>query len=288
VRAQLVLDAGGPSDGGGTRENSRDASETDVVPAPEVCDGKNGISLAAYMAPQYARAGGAAVSIELGAGFLYVDGHCQFWVWQTGERTAFRTGTLSPENLSAMLADLAYEEWGGLDGVWENHYGYDTPYQVFYSRTRAFVCNGECRDAPLPVRQAYAAGIRWRAVLWEQGTPMLDVPMRVAPYTEEAEDPTAPYGQVATPWPFAVPPAEVQLWVDSPSEPGTGYLVVDPDRANAVRRERDKAALRRATLGLWFAHEGRYYGFDGRDVLPMENDRGLMPRPQVIADWEAQ
>jgi hypothetical protein len=272
--------ADGDVPGDATNETPLDAAS----PADQVCDGKAGVSLALYMEPQHERSEGAAVTDELGAGFAYVDGSCQFWVWQTREVAAFRTGKLGREELEAMLADLAFDEWNGLEGVGLG--GPDASAHVFYSRDRAFACAGGCPSSPLPMQQAFAAGIRWRTSLWEKGTPMSDAAMRVAPYAEEAEDPTVAHGQVATPWPFGVSPADLQLWVDRPSEPGTGYLVTDPETVAAVRRERDNAAQRIYNSTLWFGpYEGRYYGFGAREVLPMEDARGLMPRPAVISEW---
>jgi len=288
-RADLEQEPDNPSNVDEDREAAGATSIENESLAAQVCDGEPGVSLAAYMAPNYGQSVGAAVTIELGEGFLYVDGSCRYWVWQTHEVAAFRTGSLSATELTEMLGDLAFGEWDALDAIWDGG-GADASYQVFYSRNRAFACQGGCSGAPAPARQAFDAGIRWRGLLWEKGTPLLDTPMRVAPFREEAEDPTLPFGHVATPWPFDVPPADVPPWLAGSREPGSGYLVDDPQVAAAIRRERDNAALRHPTRhGLWFGpYEGHYYGFGAREVLPIEDARGSIPRPALLEDWESQ
>jgi hypothetical protein len=93
---------------------------------------------------------------------------------------------------------------------------------------------------------------------------------------------------VATPWPFNTTPDELRLWKQSASEPGTGYLITDAMTLQAIRQEREHATSRGPDTGLWFGpYEERYYGFSAREVVPLENDVGLIPDPPFIqALWE--
>lgn len=280
--AELGADAGAVLDGMPPLSESERFSRL----ADEVCDGRDGLALASYLKPDFGQLGDAAVATELGAGFLYLDGHCRYWVWDTGEYLdAFRTGSLSRTDLIDLLRAWSFDHWAAFSRRWDYFGGFHVGYQVFYSRKHGFACQGPCPEAPVGAAAAAEAAIEWRSILWERSQPMTDVAMRVAPFMEEPDNVPALYGQTPIPWPFAVSPREMTLWRNSPFEPGTGYVVTDASEIEAIRLERENARVRTGSQLYFGPYEGRYQVLNAREVLPFENDVGLIPEPDFVAEF---
>ena len=251
-----------------------------------LCDGSDDVILAHFAAPQLGRQFGAAVGVELGAGFLYVIGTCDFWVWQALEPGPFRRGHLTEQDMVEMLADLRYDSWSQLEGRWGSG-GADTPDHVMYSRTTGLVCNGGCPSAPVEAQEAYRAAINWRATLWERGEPMHGSAVRVAPFARRDEDPTLRFDQTAIPWPFNFDAQTLSQWLGAADTAGTSRVVSDEAAIIAINDAREAAIARqRSPSSLWFGpFENFYYGFTAREVLPFEDEHGLIAPPAFVSTW---
>lgn len=284
---KLASDAGESSDtltvdsaGAASTEPSTDTHTENL------CDGSEGVILAHFAAPQLGRQFGAAVGVELGAGFLYVIGTCDFWVWQALEPGPFRRGHLTDQDMVKMLADLRYHSWTQLEGRWDSG-GADTPDHVMYSRTTGLVCNGGCPSAPIEAQEAYAAAINWRATLWDRGEPMHGSAVRVAPFQRRDEDPTLRFDQTAIPWPFNFDAQTLSQWLGAADTAGTSRVVSDEAAIIAIHNAREAAIARQSpTSSLWFGpFENFYYGFTAREVLPFEDEHGLIAPPAFVSTW---
>jgi hypothetical protein len=169
-----------------------------------------------------------------GSGFLYVDGHCNYYVSRGYVRgTGF--GVVSVPEMESLQTAINWQSIGriGLEpDVSSCTDGGDT----WVSSPRAgFACDCEC-DGPNPEEMAAAidqADYWITSTLWPT-SPQLETPVRVAALY--LNDDVAGTTQM---WPLDQPIADYEGLVHQEGDSVVGVLFDDPADAAALRRARD-------------------------------------------------
>lgn len=275
--------------GCGAAPEARDAGTgVDAAnPAQTVCDGTATLRvMMTVVNPEYRVLYGHRVMRENGAWYVLIDGRCRYWASYPEELWAeLRTGTLDGETLGWLLADLHYDRWDELQGVYPPAPGVsDVSDAVFSDGERRIVCVGGCGADVVPdeVKAMGNAVTPWATRLWESGTPVgSDVRVLVVGSGMEGE--AVDLIQKSS-WPvagvglheIAIPYSEAEATISY----GDGVRVTGTD-ADALRRLRSEYMA--DEHGVWWYRyipivddAGALHELYFRDTSPFENDRGLI------------
>lgn len=187
-------------DNGGT-------SEPDPNSYQALCDGTDAIKLAYSI--ELGFEGGRYFTDYLSGGtweFLVVDGHCQFWRAENGQRFV-STGTLSEEEAERLVDDLGYGQLHEYANFAEGPCPDAGAVSIVVPDAR-LTCYCECdqnEDAPEGWRRAFEVMLSGRAESYE-GTPY-DGPAELL----LVELDQLPEGQVL-PWPLERAPRDVEIF----------------------------------------------------------------------------
>jgi len=263
------------------------ASSSSVAPdamTPPICDGSANLRLRIFVEPQNGRElRGSIVRVENGYQSLMIDGACDFWIgggWiddPMARDLGWRRGHI-PAALEQELETLiSIGDLGSVQDCLSNDIA-DAPTRSIRSATSRARC---IRGGPR-FEAAWSWAEKHGPDLWHEGVP-LDQGIRVEAVMLYDGDNSKAYG-----WPAGAPLAELILQETEGSAlvfaSGVSTLVMDPDRAQALRRLRDEyIADRRAFPGLFY--DGQKMTDEQhtsavvymRDQLPYEDERGLLP-----------
>jgi hypothetical protein len=299
VLHSLLTACGGQ--GGGT--------DSSVPAVPEtICDGSSGLRFATTSSiDPTAIAVASHVLYDLGAHWIYIDGQCHYWAHINNapgdDWRPVREGTLSPDEVAAIEARFHFGEWTALRGGWgvpdaTTH----SSVENFYDDRTLIQCLNCCGDAPSDKRAGFSkvcdmALARFELVqqLYDAGADVRSGPMRLLAYPgvypdEDPSEERTPTHVMAFDWPlspsldsFALP--KKQIGPSSSLSFGDAHLIVDEAGVAALREARHKYLS--GELGPTFSNmmvtsepgSERRYAVYFRDAIPLENERGLVPRP---------
>lgn len=237
---------------------------------------------------------------DLGSHWLFVDGQCRYWANVMDQGTDWlpvHGGVLGEEDERALASDFHYSEWRDLQGDWGGENALpDGSVMVFHDGEKRVTCAAPCFRDSAPTARAEAVrsmALRkshWVTDLYARGAETNSAQMRLVTYpgnsAAEPEFDATPQDVAAVEWPLSNPIQSVAVSPDLPFIGfGESFLVNDLDAVTALRR--DRARFLRGELGPTYyeamvtAERGsslRYFLYF-RDVIPLENDRGLVPVP---------
>jgi hypothetical protein len=214
-----------------------DASlDVSTAPSRRICDGSDGIRLAYWVGGGGQQAAYTAVLHELGYEFLYVDGHCHYWVRDPGgspgppnpDLLPFREGDLTSAQESILHDLVSYDDFARSAPACPpaNSGVFDASTAVLWDGVKRHDCYaGWHVDAAWPMRSE----------LFSSGSPMTG-PMRVEVGQDSVADSATIY-----PWPLIAPIAGYEVPVAKSWSAGQSVLVSDPTDAGALRHLRDQA-----------------------------------------------
>jgi hypothetical protein len=222
---------------------------------------------------------GQAVMYDNGALYVFVDAQCNYWVSNPSERWAeTRTGVLDADAALQLGERLYFNAWDDLSGVWSDPTGgvFDAPVLVFDHSKHAVICKDLCdgSDVPAAVKAMRDGYPIVEQELWDRGEPVVSGVRAIAVAAEPG--PGIPFVD----WPLSRPISDFVRTADS-IEFGEGTLEDDPASARALKELR--ASFLRGDHGafVWdmlpVTSDGAYYRLYLRDVLPFEDERGLVP-----------
>ena len=239
----------------------------------EACDATDRVVFAwSTTVPFEMGVAGSAVEYELGSPFVYVDGHCRYWVndctgalWGGGPiRSAALEGS-ARQDLDTWMAG-AGEALRKCNGSTEVH-----------DQTPALIFNGDV------ARVCYLSGSAAQIAV--------DFQAIVERLCSEGEDLTGAVRLTATPalappgtpeaiWPLQEPITDFVLADDQMFSPGVSHKVTDPSdcsklralRTEYVQQVEDAGVPSQECIGI----QGGYCVFM-RDSVPFENAQGLFP-----------
>jgi prepilin-type processing-associated H-X9-DG protein len=242
----------------------------------ELCDGSESIRL------QYTNGGGFGARYSgflhpLGSQYLFVDGHCRFWV-STDVWLGTRVGTLTTEQASALEARLGYAEFDAIDGDWETAGCFDGPTWTVEAGGARISCYCGCfdDDVPAEVLEMGEAIDEVAAALWVDGTDY-DGPLRVAAeeITQSVQDDQLHFDWQT--WPLAASITAATFGADtSTHDPMAGMPINDPAEREAARALRTEYVSSHGTIPstddgfLPVTADGAYYAVLMRDVVPWD------------------
>jgi hypothetical protein len=269
----IDIDGGTPGDGSMTGDGS---TTGDAAAAPRrICDGSDGIRLAHWFPVDPTRVPAFTAELyELGTEFLYVDGHCHYWMQepQTTDRfgnwRAYREGQLTAAQETALHDAVSYDDFTAGAPLCKGPLSQDgSPERLWDGRT-VYSCNG-ILQAPVdwPMRIELAAT-----------TAPMTGPMRVMVGLEDV-GPGAPIYA----WPLAGTPAEYQIDYAASMDFGLSTLVTDAAEVAALRSLRDRAIADGIAAPGHF-YDAIYVEPDGtvmsmRDEVPFANRAGGLWAP---------
>jgi len=216
---------------------------------------------------------GSAVEYELGYPFLYVDGHCRYWVnnWSGMQR-----GSAAPIR-SAALEGSAWQDldtW--MDGAGDGLRDCNTRTEV-YDQTPALIFNGDVARVCFPYGDAVQveAGLHPIAErLYSDGEDLTGAVRLTA--TQALPPPGAPEAI----WPLVEPITDFMLADDQVFSPGVSHKVTDPSDCSKLRALRTVYLQQVVDAGMLSDEciriQGGYCVFM-RDSVPFENAQGLFP-----------
>jgi hypothetical protein len=261
------------------------------VVAPEICVGSTELKLGALTLPPVGRLGpGEQVAVENGSSFLYVDGTCRYWVQTNRHSLAWessRSGVLDDAGQQRVLESLQYGRWAEWDGDWSPPNGADDAAPLILYQGPAgqplIACRGMCMGDPVPADlQAVAKGFEpLLDLLWTQAQDVQG-PIRFVVVSHPSTD-----NEVPLRWPLdSLDPASIAI---SPQDASTmaygmGRVTSTEEEAGAFRALRQE--FRMTPNARFTPHipvqdaAGNRYRFHMRDALPLEDERGLIGRPQ--------
>lgn len=292
---------------GGDTDSVPQVSEPPAVPET-ICDGSPGLRFAATVAIDPAAiAVGSHVLYDLGIHWVYIDGQCHYWAHVNNlpgdDWRPVREGTLSGDEVAAIEARFHFGEWKALRGGWGVPSGViHLSVDSFYNDQTLVQCLNCCGDAPSDKRAEFAkvcdmSLARFELVqqLYDAGADVTSGPMRLMVYPgvypdEDPSEERTPANVKAFDWPlsqsldsFALP--KNQIGPSSSLTFGDAQLIADEAGVAALREARHKYLS--GELGPTFSNlmvtsepgsEKRYVIYF-RDAIPLENERGLVPRP---------
>ena len=168
-------DDGGTGGDDGTSDDGGEGEPSDPV---AICDGGDGLRLAARFADGGLGSPATSIPGANGGAFLYVDGACRAWV--SGVAGQALSLTMSPDEadeLSERLGVSAWQDFAG--GEWSGD-GYNAPALTLWQPSGQILCQRGCvgGDLPEPLSLVGAALLEEIDRLASTAEP-LDGPMRV-------------------------------------------------------------------------------------------------------------
>lgn len=255
-----------------------------------ICDGSDNLRLAARV-----EVGGLVESellYEVGFTYLYVNGHCEFWVRSdTGEYDVVASdthhGTIATVAEEEIRDALHYSDWADLAGTYAAS-GYDLPTNVFSDFHDRISCYGSCAEAmgavPDDVKQLDENARTLSEDLYATADPWLGG-MRVTVFALPGvgDDVDA----CSIDWPFSWSPETIARPIDEfQDQVGLGFLVDDMEDATMLRdlraQYRGGGGPSGACAGQWngtwvlFRLGTAHYSLYMRDALPFEDATGLI------------
>lgn len=205
-----------------------------------------------------------AVLFDLGVDFLYVDGHCHYWVQEPGSTNdpfsawrAYREGTLSPVQESALHDAVSYDDFArGAARCPDRSGTFDGSTTVVWDGASVSTCYGGFSgvDPDWPMRMA----------LYQAATPM-KAGVRIMVGRQDAAKDFPVYH-----WPLAQPPSAYETEYTRGLKLGQSVLITSAADAAALRALREQALADVATTP--FAGEilldPRGWALSLRDDLP--------------------
>jgi hypothetical protein len=249
----------------------------DAAPAPRrICDGSDGIRLAYWVPVQPTRVLAFTAELyDLGAEFLYVDGHCHYWVQEPDptDRYAawrpYREGVLTASQESALHDTVAYDDFVAGAPPCMGPLSLDATPEKVWDGIAVYSCNGILQ-----------APVDWpmRGVLATSSTPVTSGAMRVMVGSETAPDKAPIY-----PWPLAGTPASYEIEYQASMAFGQSTLVTDATEVAALRALRDRMIADAIVAPGYFFNvvfvEPSGTVISMRDDLPFENQAGGLWAP---------
>ncbi len=262
--AQTPTDSSGWQSIGDEAGVATDASDVGVR---RICDGSDGIRFAIQVQVASGRVNAfTAVLYELGYGFVYIDGHCHYWMQQPSLPTddfltwrSYREGVLTSQQEMTLHDAVAYDDFTKAPHCADTTVSDGSPV-LLWDGERIHACNGNPQvDADWPMR----------AELFEQGVP-LDGPVRVVVGETPVPDDATLYS-----WPLSTSPLSYEVSYSEGQEYGKSALVSNPDDVALLRK------LKATALSDAQVAPGKFYGiisiqpkgdvFAMRDDLPFTN-----------------
>ncbi|MDB4979748.1 MAG: hypothetical protein JWM82_500 [Myxococcales bacterium] len=206
-----------------------------------ICDGSDTIRLA------YKVGGGGTIEpytiaiVELGWQFLYVDGHCHYWVRRpdlgdgnvdpSDQLAPFREGVLTPDQEESLHAATWYDDFAHAAPKCPERPGlFDASSELLWDGAAIHGCYGGFN---------FGQGWPLQSELWAAGTPMAGA-LRFEVGQNTVSDDQPRYA-----WPLASPLETYETPPERASDPGQTKLVTEPADLAALRdlRARAKAEL---------------------------------------------
>lgn len=261
----------------------------------ELCDGTDELVLTMRFDSQHQTSILDALRSENGERFIHLNGKCEFWYWFSlsdppisHAQDRVMTGKLTKENSSEFLNKIRWSKWGSFDQRINGDSGRRIGTYAFSSRENAFylTLTSSIDDNELTgMMRGFDEGLEY---LSKFSQPMQQDRVRVFVYPgpEDSwwEDDFTETFYVDWKYRLSVEDiAESQLLYCF----GDSLLMLADDAA-AFERERaefEKFALKHPYSRIAVQGERQKYFFFLRDVLPYEDDRGLvkfgLPGPEV-------
>jgi hypothetical protein len=271
-----VATLGGCDDGGGAGVTIRpdaapDAALPDAAPplpvdsSRKLCDGSDGLRLAYGVGGAFRPPAPADLFFEPGSSFLYVDGHCHFWVESVDKyEGATHEGVLDAEVELRLTAVTHFQSWPSMVGPYtcSEPPPADAGGGHFEDGTLRPSCPPCPSDAPEELLYACENILTMRRQLWAAGAPM-DGPVRL--YVEAAGG-AAPADEAD--WPLARGLDEVAA--ATAAQP---LVITDAADAAALRALREASQAAHVDDGAIAVRSpgGQHYLLHVRDVLPFED-----------------
>jgi hypothetical protein len=223
------------------------------------------------------------VLFEMGLDFLYVDGHCHYWVQGPPADTAnptvgyyigiyqpYREGGLTVEQEQSLHDAVGYDDFAASGPTCPTTSVSDPTAIELWDGKRVHVCFG--RPAGVDVYWPM------RLELFNRGTPM-NGDLRIEVGRESVPD-----GRTIYPWPLAAPPMDYAVSDLQSTTSGRSTLISDPQDKAALRSLREELLTELSTSGYFFGIilvEPKGYVLALRDHLPFANPAdGLWAPPQ--------
>jgi len=198
-----------------------------------VCDGSDGLRLVIAFDGQLDREYPySAVQYELGAPYVYVDGHCQYWLdsWDLNEPFAFwrpiRTGSLTSDEQASLAGAIAYDDIGSLASCKPSTPGRDVPVAHIFDGTRLRNCYPD-----VALQAAWSGTV---SPLYDRGTPLMSA-LRIEVGVGTPVTNLPPH-----PWPLAAPLSDFLVPPEMQFNGGVSRLVSDPGDVSALLALRDE------------------------------------------------
>jgi hypothetical protein len=211
---------------------------------------------------------------ELGIEFLYVDGHCHYWMQEPlptdefGSWRPFREGQLTAAQEAALHDLVSYDDFTAGSPPCMGPLAIDqSPARLWDGRT-THSCYGVLQaPADWPMRIELA-----------QSTTPMNGAMRVM-----VGNLSVPPNASIYPWPFAGPPASYEIDYGASMAFGVSTLITDPTELAAVRSVRDRA-IADGIVAPGHFYDAIYVDPDGtvmsmRDDVPFANQPGGLWAP---------
>jgi hypothetical protein len=249
------------------------------TPTP-VCDGSDELVLRVQsIVSAEALEPGEPVLYDNGAGYLFVNGACEYYVEWTGPFGDARAGVLSPDQELALLEGLGAAQVAASPGEYAGDVFDGSTFRLQVGAD-VVTCTGGCQGGDVPAWLASA-----RAFSSEQLSQLADdadspdLPQRVV-VVEHTAGPLDPLFS----WPAPdLDPATIAVDDRSPSATSFGGGVLVDGASGAALRD-----LRRTLAALPYPPTGAYvwhtrdaqppeYSVYIRDAIPWEDARGLVP-----------
>lgn len=225
----------------------------------------------------------AAILGENGTTYFFVDDACDYWIYRrddgspAGPWAEPRTGRLDDAELAVLNTEILVQPWSSLAGVVAGDGDGGTVVAWYRSDVTACVGFG-CRADRPDFDRVRGAAEALLDQLYADATPVREGPMRVdvMPY----EGPADAYPFVA--WSGSISLTELERSPDEIVSAG-GRPALDPADADAVRAI--AAPFVRGDHGSFYYHAlpvsegGRLFHLYAREVVPHEDERGLIRAP---------
>jgi len=273
---KIDLDATTIDSDGGVEADGSTTGDAPAAPR-RICDGSDDIRLAHWFPVDPTRVPAFTAELyELGTEFLYVDGHCHYWMQEpvATDRFAnwrpYREGQLTAAQETALHDAVSYDDFTAGAPPCMGPLSEDgSPERLWDGRT-VYSCNG-ILQAP--------AGWPMRIELAATTAPMTG-PMRVM-VGQESVGPGAPI----YPWPLAGAPADYEIDYTASMDFGLSTLVTDATEVAALRSLRDRAIAEGIASPGYF-YDAIYVVPGGtvismRDEVPFANQPGGVWAPPL-------
>jgi hypothetical protein len=255
---------------------STDADTTgDAAPARRICDGSDGIRLAYWVPVQPTRVFAFTAELyDLGGEFLYVDGHCHYWLQEPDPTDKYvvwrpyREGVLTAVQEAALHDTVSYDDFAAGAPPCMGPLASDASPERVWDGIAVHSCNG-ILQAPV--------GWPMRGELAASATPMTGA-MRVMVGSESVPDNAPVY-----PWPLAGTPASYEIEYQASMAFGKSTLVTDAAEVAALRALRDRAIADVIVAPGYFYNiifvEPKGTAISMRDDVPFANQPGGLWAP---------